>query len=402
MSLISLDEALSRILAVVPAPAAETVPLAQAHGRVLAAPLTGAHSQPPFDSSAMDGYAVRAEDVAPGASLRMIGTSQAGQRFVGMMAPGQCVRIFTGAPLPIGADTVIMQEQAIANGNEISFSIEPELGQSVRRKGTDFAEGGELLAAGTALAPAALMLAAAANRAELSVARRPRVAVLATGDELVRPGSQVGSDQIVASNSFGLSGLFRPYAEEIVDLGIVADDRSLIEASLLRAFDAGIEVIVTSGGASVGDRDFVQEVLVDLGVKLDFWKIAMRPGKPLMFGTRGRTLIFGLPGNPVSALVTGTVVVCPALRAMAGHADPLGARLYLPLAAPLPANGDRRHFLRATLQTGPSGTEVQPIRETDSAHTSSLAQAEALIVQREHEPERQAGDVVEVIPLWGA
>ncbi|HEV7719235.1 MAG TPA: gephyrin-like molybdotransferase Glp [Arsenicitalea sp.] len=399
MSLLSLDDALARIFAVIPAPMAETVPLAQARGRVLAAPLTAAHSQPPFDSSAMDGYAVHSDDVALGVSLRMIGTSQAGQRFVGMMAAGQCVRIFTGAPMPIGADAVIMQEQAIANGNEISFTVEPRPGQSVRRKGADFAEGDSLLPVGTVLSPAALMLAASANRATLSVTRRPRIAIIATGDELVRPGNALGPDQIVASNSFGLIAQLAPLAREIIDLGIVPDDRSLIEAALLRAFDAGVEVIITSGGASVGDRDYVQEVLLDLGVKLDFWKIAMRPGKPLMFGTRGKTLIFGLPGNPVSALVTANVVVRPALRALTGHADPTGKPLFLPLAGPLPANGERRHFLRGSLVTGVSGTEVLPISETDSAHISSLALAEVLIVHHELAPARQAGDIVETIPL---
>ncbi|MEO8884279.1 MAG: gephyrin-like molybdotransferase Glp, partial [Devosia sp.] len=301
--MISVDEALSRIFALLPSPTAEAVDLTGAAGRVLAAPLTAAHGQPPFDASAMDGYAVRAADVIAGHPLRLIGTAQAGQRFSGMMNAGQCVRIFTGAPLPIGADAVIMQEEAIADGAEISFSAAPKSGQYVRPRGGVFAEGDSLLPSGTMLTPARLALAAAANRPRLSVARRPRIAVLANGDELVAPGVSPGPDQIVASNSFGLMPLFSPFAETVIDLGIVRDDFTALTAALRRGFDLGIDVLVTSGGASVGERDYVQEALKSLGVTLDFWKIAMRPGKPLMFGTLGQTLIFGLPGNPVSALV---------------------------------------------------------------------------------------------------
>ena len=225
------------------------------------------------------------------------------------------MRIFTGAPLPIGADAVIMQEEATARGNQVSFEKTPRVGQSIRRRGNDFTDGQELLPAGVALTPAMLNLAAAANYPELTVTRRPRIAVLATGDELVPPGSDIGPDQIVASNSYGLIPLLAPYAEKVVDLGIVADDKKALETAMLGAFDYGIDVLITSGGASVGDRDYVQVVLRDLGVQLDFWKILMRPGKPLMFGTRGKTLVFGLPGNPVSAFVTAAVLVRPALQA---------------------------------------------------------------------------------------
>jgi molybdopterin molybdotransferase len=397
--MISVDEALARIFAAVRAPEAETVPLAEAAGRVLAGPLTAAHSQPPFDASAMDGYAVRATDVVPGRSLRMIGTAQAGQRFSGMMGPGQCVRIFTGAPLPIGADTVIMQEDATANGAEIGFAAAPKPGQSVRHRGSVFAEGEALLPAGTLLTPARVALAATANRSRLSVARRPRVALLATGDELVPPGTSLGPDQIVASNSYGLAPLLGPAAAEIADLGIVPDDLERLTAKLRQVFATGIDVLVTTGGASVGDRDYVQDALAALGVELDFWKIAMRPGKPLMFGVNGKTLIFGLPGNPVSAMVTGAVVVLPALRQWAGQAEPLGLRLRLPLAAPLPANGGRRHFIRARLEPAPGGTRAMPFAETDSSHVALLAAADGLIVQPENDPGLPAGAAVDFIPL---
>jgi molybdopterin molybdotransferase len=400
---ISVDEALDRIFLQLDAPGSETVPLARAHRRVLAAPLLATHSQPPFDASAMDGYAVRAAEVVPGGSLKLAGTSQAGARFIGMMERGQCVRIFTGAPMPIGADAVVMQEETRSEGNRITFIAAAKPGQSVRRQGMDFTRGTELLPAGAVLTPAMLNLAASANHPALSVTRRPKLAILATGDELVPPGTQPGPDQIVASNSYGLIPLLAPYCEKIVDLGIVPDDQAKLEQALLGAFDYGAEVIVTTGGASVGERDYVQEVLLDLGVKLDFWKLRMRPGKPLMFGTRGSTLVFGLPGNPVSAMVTATIIIRPALRQLTGHADPLWPRLSVPLAADLGPGGNRRHFVRANLQRNPLGfLEVLPMAETDSSHSSSLAHADALIVQPEESPGIGAGEIVDVIPLaWG-
>lgn len=401
--MITVDEALDRIFLQLDTPETESIPLARAHRRVLAAPLVATHNQPPFDSSAMDGYAVRAAEVTPGRPLKLAGTSQAGARFVGMMEHGQCVRIFTGAPLPIGADAVVMQENTSAAGNQISFSQTVKPGTSVRRQGMDFMRGHELLPGGVMLTPAMLNLAASANHSNVTVTKRPKLAILATGDELVPPGTIPGPDQIVASNSFGLIPLLGHYCDKVVDLGIVPDDKKKLEAALLGAFDYGADIIVTTGGASVGERDYVQEVLIDLGVKLDFWKLRMRPGKPLMFGTRGPTLIFGLPGNPVSAMVTATVILKPALRQMTGHADPFWPMLGVPLAADLPAGGDRRHFVRGNLRRNEIGfLEVVPIAETDSSHSSSLALADALIVQPEDSPGIRAGEIVDVIPLtWG-
>lgn len=398
-----VDEAIERIFRKLPKLGSETVPLGRAHNRVLAQPLTARHSQPPFDSSAMDGYAVRAAEVVPGRPLKLAGTSQAGARFVGMMEHGQCVRIFTGAPLPIGADAVIMQEEATAKGNQISFEKTPPVGQSVRKQGFDFKRGAELLPAGVALTPAMLNLAASANHPTLAVTRRPKIAVLATGDELVPPGTPLGPDQIIASNSYGLLPLLSPWAEQMIDLGIVPDDKSKLEAVLLGAFDQGVDMLVTTGGASVGERDYVQEVLRDLGVDVDFWKLRMRPGKPLMFGTRGKTLVFGLPGNPVSALVTATVILKPALRALTGHIDPFWPRIGVPTLLGLPPNGPRRHFMRATLSRNDIGfMQVEPIFETDSSHSTSLALADALIVVPEDSPGVPPGEIVEVIPLsWG-
>lgn len=398
-----VDDAIERIFKKLPMLGSESVPLARAHNRVLAQPLAARHSQPPFDASAMDGYAVRAAEVVPGRPLKLAGTSQAGARFVGMMEHGQCVRIFTGAPLPIGADAVIMQEEATAKGNQISFEKVPKPGQSVRKQGFDFKRGAELLPSGVALTPAMLNLAASANHPALTVTRRPRIAVLATGDELVAPGTPLGPDQIIASNSYGLIPLLAPWAEQVIDLGIVADDKQKLEAALLGAFDQGVDVLVTTGGASVGERDYVQEVLRDLGVDVDFWKLRMRPGKPLMFGTRGKTLVFGLPGNPVSALVTATVILKPALRALTGHIDPFWPRIGVPTLLGLPPNGPRRHFMRATLSRNDIGfMQVEPIFETDSSHSASLALADALIVVPEDSPGVPPGEIVDVIPLsWG-
>jgi molybdopterin molybdotransferase len=397
---ITVDDALDRIFTRIPTPLPETVPLARAHRRVLTKPLLAKHTQPPFDASAMDGYAVRVADIVPGQPLFLAGTSQAGARFTGMMQRGECVRIFTGAPLPIGADAVIMQEEASAHGNQVSFAKVPRPGQSIRRKGFDFTDGRELIQPGVSLTPAMLNLAAAANYGELVVAKRPKMAILATGDELVPPGTEIGPDQIVASNSYGLIPLLSSYTEKVIDLGIVSDDKRQLENAILGAFDYGVEVLITTGGASVGERDYVQDVLRDLGVNLDFWKVLMRPGKPLMFGTRGKTLVFGLPGNPISAFVTATVLVRPALRLMTGHTDPFWPFMGVPLAADLPANGERRHFIRAKLNRNEIGfLEAMPIAETDSNHTSSLAEADALIVQPEGSPGVPAGEIVEIIPL---
>jgi molybdopterin molybdotransferase len=397
MSLLPVEDAIAAILARVPAAQGEAVPLAEAAGRVLLAPVIATHDQPPFDSSAMDGYAMRAADVVDGHRLAVIGTSQAGAGFAGSVGPGQAVRIFTGAPLPPGADTVIMQEEARAEAGFVSFTTAARQGHSVRPKGNDFATGQELLGPGTRLTPMQLAVAAAANAAHLTVAKRPRIALLATGDELVPPGSPLGPDQIVASNSTGLAPLLSPYAEDVADHGIAHDDRNHLRQKLGAIFTEAPDIVITTGGASVGEHDIVQEILLELGVTLDFWRINMRPGKPLMFGTRGKTLIFGLPGNPVSALVTAHVFIKPALRRWLGYPEP--DYWHLPLAGPTPPNTARRHFMRAQLLHTPTGPELLPISQTDSGHTSSLAHADMLIVQRERDPGQPAGTIVEARPI---
>jgi len=397
MSLLPVEEAIAAILRRVPRPRAEPVPLAAAAGRVLLDPVIAGHDQPPFPASAMDGYALRADDVRPGLPLTLVGTSQAGAGFSGVLKPGEAVRIFTGAPVPEGADTVIMQEQARLSEAGVSFAAPPQRGHSIRPLGHDFSRGQTLVAAGERLTPMQLSVAAAANLAHLGVARRPRIALLATGDELVLPGAPLGPDQIVSSNSTGLAAMLAPYAETVDDFGIAPDDRAALRAKLEAIFATAPDLVVTTGGASVGDHDIVQDILRELGVTVDFWRINMRPGKPLMFGTRGGTLVFGLPGNPVSAMVTATVFIKPALRAWLGHAEPPAWRL--PLLAPTPPNTARRHFMRARLVQTPEGPGLRPIGQTDSGHTSSMAEADMLIVQPEHDPGQPAGSLVEALRI---
>ncbi|WIY54308.1 molybdopterin molybdotransferase MoeA [Devosia sp. YIM 151766] len=397
MSLLPVEQARAAILARVPPVTPEEVALAEAVGRVLAAPLIAAHDQPPFAASAMDGYAMRAADVTSAANLRVIGMSQAGAGFAGAVGAGEAVRIFTGAPVPPGADTVIMQEEAVRDGDTVRFTAPARPGHSVRPKGHDFATGDILIEAGSRLTPMQIAVAAAANQAGLTVARRPRIGLVATGDELVLPGTPLGPDQIVASNSVGLAAMLAPYAETITDHGIIGDDAGRLRQSLADAFDAGPDILITTGGASVGEHDLVQDALKSLGVTLDFWRINMRPGKPLMFGTHGKTLVFGLPGNPVSAMVTAIVFIKPALRAWLGYREPEHWRL--PLAGPTPPNSARRHFMRARLRQTGTGPQIMPVSQTDSGHTSSLAYADMLIIQPEHDPGEQEGAMVAALPI---
>lgn len=397
MSLLPVDDALNRILARVPDVVGESVALAEAAGRVLAEPVLASHDQPPFNASAMDGYAMRAADIAEGVWLRVIGMSQAGAGFAGAVGQGEAVRIFTGAPLPEGADTVIMQEEAERNGDVVRFTAPARLGHSVRPRGYDFAIGRMILERGTRLGAFQVAVAAAANAGTVSVARRPKIALLATGDELVMPGTVLGPDQIVASNSFGLAASLATFAEAVTDFGIARDSREALDAALDRIFGSEPDVVVTTGGASVGEHDLVQAALVDHGVTLDFWRINMRPGKPLMFGTRGKTLVFGLPGNPVSAMVTAEIFIKPALRHWLGL--PGMEALRLPLLGPTPANTARRHFMRARVVVRDGVTGLLPISETDSGHTSSLAAADALIIQPEFDPGQPVGAVVSALPI---
>ena len=390
--LLPVDEALERLLAgAVPGPT-ELVPLAEAAGRVLAAPLKALRTQPPFDASAMDGYAVRAEDVANvPARLKLTGVAAAGKQFSGCVGKGEAVRILTGAPVPAGADTIAIQENVRRHGDKSIEVFETvAAGRHIRRKGLDFEEGQRLLEAGRVLDPAALSLAASANHPALPVVTRPLVAIIATGDELLLPGSAPGPDQIIASNTYGVAAIAREAGAQVLDLGIAPDRIEAISASVKQALDAGADLIVTLGGASVGDHDLVQDALTKLGMELGFWKIAMRPGKPLMFGRLGETRCIGLPGNPVASLICSHLFMKPLLARLGGRAHE-AALLDAVLGAPMVANDLRQDYVRARV-TRQNGTLVAtPFSTQDSSMLSLLADAGGLVVREPYAPAAEAG-----------
>jgi molybdopterin molybdotransferase len=398
MALLPVADALARVLDGVTATAVEPVPLRDARGRVLADTIAARLTQPPFDCSAMDGYAVRHQDVAKTpARLTLIGESAAGHSFTGAVGTAQCVRISTGAPLPDGADCVIIQENTARDGHVVVIHEPGRARQHIRDRGFDFAEGQALIAPPLRVEARTIALAAAAGHATLPVRRRPIVAILATGDELVEPGVAPGPDQIVSSNSYGLAAMVEAAGGEARLLGIARDQRDDLAARIAAA--DGADILVTVGGASVGDHDLVAPALKESGATLDFWKIAMRPGKPLMFGTRGRQRVLGLPGNPVSCLVTTQVFLVPLIRRLLGL--PAGNdTAEAILAAPLDANGPRQHYMRALLKPrGVARPEVTPLLSQDSGALSLLASAGCLIVRPADAPAAQTGDVVAILAL---
>jgi molybdopterin molybdotransferase len=397
MALMPVDEALRRLLAGVRPTDEETVPLAEAAGRVLAEDVASKRTQPPFPASAMDGYAVRAAEARAGGRLSVIGTSRAGERYQGALGAGETVRIFTGAPVPEGADAILIQENAERDGDAIRVMEGVEAGRFIRRAGLDFAAGDVLLRAGRKLDPRAIALAAAMGHAALPVRRRPRVAILATGDELVPPGAETGPDQIVSSNGVGLAAFVRACGGEPLDLGIAPDRRDAIEACVDAA--AGADALVVIGGASVGEHDLVQAALTAKGMALDFWKIAMRPGKPLMVGRLGEMRVLGLPGNPVSALVCSHVFLRPLVDAMLGHATPDNRSTTARLAAAMPANDGRQDYVRARLSVVDGERLAMPFPVQDSSMLATLAAADALIVRPVHAPPAAVGERVPVLLL---
>lgn len=401
--MVPVDEALKRLLASADQPLpSETVALAQAHGRRLAKDVAARRTQPPADLSAMDGYAVRAADIAGvPARLTMIGTSSAGHGFDGTITAGQTVRIFTGARVPDGADTILIQEDAEADGATITALASEPPGRHVRRAGLDFSAGDVLLKAGRLIGPAELALAAAMNHATLDVVRRPLVAILATGDELVSPGQEPGPDQIVASNNFAVAAYARQAGADVLDLGIAGDNFTALEAAIRRARDARADVLVTLGGASVGDHDLVQSALTREGMELGFWRIAMRPGKPFMHGRIGDMLIAGLPGNPVSAIVCCILFVLPLIRALTGDPD-AGRDPSLPaiLGEDVPANDTRQDYMRARLiQDGDGLPVATAFKRQDSSMLGVLAEAQCLIVRPAHAPAAKKGEPCRIVPL---
>lgn len=396
MALTPVAEALAAALGGIVPTAVEPVALAAANGRVLAEDLVARRTQPPFDAAAMDGWALSAADAAtPGARLTVIGESAAGRGFTGRVAPGTCVRIFTGAPVPHGADTVEMQENTTRDGDTVVFAGAVPPNRHIRRAGIDFREGMVGLAAGTRLDFTNLGLVAAMNHAEVSVRRRPRIAVLATGDELVPPGTVPGPDQIIASNGYGITALIEAVGGEPVDLGIVRDDLDATVAAIEAGFALGIDALVTIGGASVGDHDHVHAALAACGVDFGFWKLAMRPGKPLMFGRRGATRILGLPGNPAAALVCSLLFVAPLVRALAGLDEPVGAPETVVLGGAVGPNDVRQDYLRARLVVDEAGRLCAvPADLQDSSLLSRFASTDGLIVRPPHAPAAAPGDRV--------
>lgn len=395
--MISVDEALDRILSAFAPLPAETVSVSQALGRVLAEDVVARVTQPPADVSAMDGYAVRAEDVASvPVQLQVVGHIAAGSRQEAPLAAGQAARIFTGAPLPEGADAIVIQEDTERDGESVTVKEAAARGTYVRPAGLDFRAGDVGVAAGRAVTVRDLGLIAAMNRPWVSVRRRPRVAVLATGDEVVMPGDPVGPSQIVSSNGLALCALVEACGGEAINLGIAADSADSLRR--LAAGAAGADLLITTGGASVGEHDLIRSVLGEEGLDLDFWKIAMRPGKPLMFGRLKGTRMLGLPGNPVSSLVCGLLFVRPILDRLLGLARPAHPTEPAVLAADLGANDRRQDYLRATLRPNDDGRlHASPFHKQDSSMLATLAHADALILRAPHAPPAAAGTLVEVL-----
>ncbi|MCA1334663.1 gephyrin-like molybdotransferase Glp [Pseudooceanicola marinus] len=394
--MISVEAALDALFALVRPLGTEEVPLREAAGRVMRADVHAFRDQPPFPGSAMDGYAVIAEEAQPHAMFRVIGESAAGRRFEGQVKPGQAVRIFTGAPVPEGATRVVLQEDVTRTGDIITLTDPLDAGPHIRPAGVDFRQG-DTFAAPRLLRPADVALLAAMNQPTVTVSRQPTVALISTGDELVLPGEDPGPDQIVASNTFGLEALFRTLGARPRILPIARDTRASLESAFHLAADA--DLVVTIGGASVGDHDLVGRVAGELGMEQSFYKVAMRPGKPLMAGRMwadlGGAMMIGLPGNPVSAMVCGHVFAAPVLRAFQGLAREPAPLAHAPLLAPLPANGPRMHYMRARLS--PEG--LRAFDSQDSSLLSILSEAGALIQRPPHAPAAQAGEILPYLPI---
>ena len=402
MSLLPVEEALARLLAnAEPVQQTEQVPLMEANGRVLAAPVVAGLTQPPFNSSAMDGYAVIAADIAEtGQRLKVIGESAAGHGFPGKLNRGEAVRIFTGAPVPEGADAVLLQEDASRiDGGFIENTFVVAAGRHIRPRGQDFEEGEAVLQPGQVLDPGRLLVAAGMNNAALTVYRKPRVALIATGDELVPPGAPRRDNQIVASNTYAIAALASAAGADVLDFGIIPDDKKLIGDAVERALYNSVDVIVTLGGASVGDKDLVQATLIGLGMQLDFWRIAMRPGKPLMVGRLGATSVLGLPGNPVSSMVCALLFLEPLIAKMAHLPAPAREREAI-TATGLAANDHRQDYLRARLARRSDGRlEVHSHGKQDSSQMKIFANSDALIIRPPDAPAVSVGAACRILML---
>jgi molybdopterin molybdotransferase len=395
MALLPVETALAQILDGVKPRAPETITLDQALGRVLTNPVIAKRNQPPFAASAMDGYALRHADLAH--PLKLIGTSAAGHSFKGTVKPGTTVRILTGAPLPKGADTVVIQENAERDGSIIRVLNDTPKGKNIRRAGLDFTKGDSLLPANTKLRPRDIGLAAAGNAPTLKVRCKPHVILFTTGDELVLPGGHARADQIYSSNSNAVAAMALALGARVTNLGIVKDSAAATRAAIRKGLKA--DILVTTGGASVGDHDYVQEAFKACGIEIKFWKIAMRPGKPFMHGRKGKLHVMGLPGNPVSALVTARLFLKPLIDAMLGL--PQGnTPVIAKLEEPMRTNDDRQDYVRAVLTIAQGGSRtVRPFAMQDSSMQRTLQQSNALIIRSPHAPAAQIGDETQVLLL---
>jgi molybdopterin molybdotransferase len=401
VALMPVADALAAVLAGAEALPEEMIALDAAHHRVLARDVTALRTQPPQAMSAMDGYAVRSADASTvAARLKVTGEVAAGQPFDTALRAGEAVRIFTGGVIPQGADAVIIQEDTIRDGDSIDITEAAVAGRHIRPAGVDFREGDVLLRAGRRLTDRDLSLAAGMNYPQLAVRRRPKVAVLATGDELVMPGSTPGPGQIVYSNGYALRALARAEGAETVDLGIAADTVDATTDGIRRARDSGADILITTGGASVGDHDLVKQSLEAEGVAIAFWRIAMRPGKPMMHGRLGSMRVIGLPGNPVSAYVCGFLFMAPLIRALSGRSDVHHATEAAVLGRDLAANDVREDYLRARLEERADGALIAtPVNHQDSSLLGNLAAARALVIRSPFAPAASAGTPCVILRL---
>ncbi len=403
-TLMPVAEALARVLeGVIPLPV-ENVPLDRALGHVLAQDLTALRTQPPDAVSAMDGYAVRAQDVAAApVTLKVIGEVAAGHPFDGTVGHGEAARIFTGGVMPRGADTVVIQENTTRDGNVVTIRKITVKARNVRARGIDFTEGQVLLGRGRVLTDRDLMLAAAMNYPALPVHRRPKVAVLGTGDELVAPGGRPGPGEIVYSNGFALMALAHRAGAAVTDLGIARDTQDDIAQAIRRARSDGADILLTSGGASVGDHDLVQRTLADEGLDLSFWRVALRPGRPMMHGRlggpSGSMHVLGVPGNPVSSYVCAFLFLAPLIRKLTGRNDIEPVTETARLGCAMPENDERADYLRATLTPGPDGLTATPLPAQDSSLMAPLAKADCLLIRPAYAPAAAAGSPCVILKL---